>query len=103
MTSAVIVPAKMAKKYQACCSRPAGVGLRAMMTLTAIGKKAAHRDVTTFDMMPLLQTAQANWLGFFAIIEMNKIVMVTISPMYFIFLVFVLFAKLRDRFILLRV
>src|ERR1035437_4063676 len=51
MISAVMMPAKMAKKYQACCSRPEGAGHSAITRTMAIGEKAVHRDFATFDMI----------------------------------------------------
>src|SRR5512146_45992 len=34
-----ITPAKIAKKYHACCASPGGAGSRAMTTVTATGAK----------------------------------------------------------------
>src|SRR6188474_1831933 len=37
-----ITPTKIAKKYHACCGRPSGAGMSAMMIATAIGAIAVH-------------------------------------------------------------
>ena len=37
-----MTPAKMAKKYQACCGRPSGAGASASAMTTAMGSKARH-------------------------------------------------------------
>jgi hypothetical protein len=37
-----MTPTKMAKKYQACCGRPAGAGMSAMMMATATGAMAVQ-------------------------------------------------------------
>ena len=38
-----MTPAKMAKKYQACCARPSGGGISAMTIAIAIGTSARQR------------------------------------------------------------
>src|SRR5687768_12054784 len=60
-----ITPAKIAKKYQACCAKPAGAGMSAIAIATTTGARCFHVMLTelSFFTVTAVVTAVTSTLG----------------------------------------